>query len=350
MMHNSLAIQDILRRANGADAARMQRQPHRHVAAHPTARPKAKEFALQGHWRIAPHSAGLGELAHDLADFLGRLGVAVDVGDVGPLDGAATLHSGAEATNPGAASLDGGRIDLAIDTTLGRAGYRIEALPGQIRLAGSDVASLWAAHAEVERLMRERKGPILPSDTIERRARWPVQISQAPWHCNYLVPDLGPEYTSDDAFRLLAHFGVNGMTIYGDWLCYVTSDIFPELNFAEAEANIAILRDATERAARYGISLYYVPVSPKLHEDHPLFRRHPGARGARLSWNPEKPLHNLCSSDEQVIAFHQETFTKLFEAVPKLGGLILLTGGESFYHCFMRPDLRHVPDGVGTKK
>ncbi len=95
--------------------------------------------------------------------------------------------------------------------------------------------------------------------------------------------------------------------------------------------------------------LYYVPVSPKLNQDHPVFRNYPAARGASLSWPQAQRLHNLCTSDERVLRFHEDVFATLFAEVPLLGGLILLTGGESFYHCYMRPDLEGFPpDGPRT--
>ncbi|MEO6436977.1 MAG: hypothetical protein ABIP55_14625, partial [Tepidisphaeraceae bacterium] len=96
---------------------------------------------------------------------------------------------------------------------------------------------------------------------------------------------------------------------------------------------------ATERAAAYGVSLYFCAVSPKLPADHALFRKHPSARGARLVHAPDSPapaLHCLCSSDDDALRYHADVFTKMFQEVPALGGLILIIGGESYYHCFMR--------------
>jgi hypothetical protein len=216
--------------------------------------------------------------------------------------------------------------------------------------AGSD-EGLWAAIVDLERTMALAGSPVLPAGEVERTPAWPVQIGQAPFGANYLVPDLSPAYLSDDAFRLMAHFGLTGMTLYGDWLLYVRSERYPEVTHPEYDANIAMLRDATERAARYGIRLYYVPVSPKLPADHPVFEREPALRGARIKSGLRSdgvPIHNFCSSSPESLAFHAETFASLFREVPRLGGLTLIIGGESYYHCYMRPDRAGLPEGQKT--
>src|SRR5437763_14054302 len=103
--------------------------------------------------------------------------------------------------------------------------------------------------------------------------------------------------------------------------------------------NLATLRDAATRAAAYGIKLYFVAVSPKLPADHPLFKRLPDVRGAKLSHHPAAAaveLHCLCSSSEDALGFHADVFGRMFRDVPDLGGVILIIGGESYYHCFMR--------------
>src|SRR4029079_6208873 len=112
-----------------------------------------------------------------------------------------------------------------------------------------------------------------------------------------------------------------------------------ELNHADAEKNLAALGEAAKRAATFGVTLYFVAVSPKLPADHALFKRRPEVRGAQLSFHPTaagQPLHCLCSSSDQALGFHADVFGRMFRDVPELGGLILIIGGESYYHCFMR--------------
>ncbi len=314
MMHNSLLIRDILRRTNKDPLHRERRDPHRLIGPHQTARCSERDFQLQGQWTVVHDDdiPGMSELSDDLTDFLSKMGVQLSDSSHRKI-----------------------RLNIS-DIPVGT--FRLSMAPEKIRISAADIRGLWAGAIYLEREMGIRRGPFLPTGDISKHPSWKVQISQSPWGSNYLVPDLSPEYLSDDAFRLLAHYGVNGMTIYGDWLCYVRSGILPELNYPDYEVNIRVLRDATERAARYGISFYYVPVGPKLRADHPTFLRRPNTRGALHSAsNEDNRIHCLCSSDPDSLAFHAEVMENVFREVPKLGGLILIIGGESYYHCYMRP-------------
>ena len=311
-MHNSLHIRELLKRTNSDPMRVKRRNPHRIVAPDPDARPGDGDFTLDGTWCVkhdgTPSSVAAAE---DFSEFLGLMGV--------------TCADGGEHVV---------RLSLADDLPV-RA-CRLSYAPGEVLIEGADNAGLWAGVAWTEREMRVRRGPFLPEGTTVREAAWPVQISQGPWGGNYSVPDFSPEYLADDSFRLYAHYGVNSMMIYGDLLCYVKSDIFPELNCEDYEENIAMLKDAARRAEVYGVQFSYVVVGPKLRASHPVFVNHPNALGSgKTAENPDENIHCLCSSDEEVLAFYTETFENLFREVPRLAGLILIIGGESFYHCHM---------------
>ncbi|MGH2558827.1 MAG: hypothetical protein ACRDJH_07165, partial [Thermomicrobiales bacterium] len=60
------------------------------------------------------------------------------------------------------------------------------------------------------------------------------------------------------------------------------------------------------------------------------------------------PIHNFCSSSAEGLDLHGSVFSRLFREVPDLGGLILIVGGESYYHCFMRPDRTSLAAGEKT--
>lgn len=328
MMHNSLLIRERLRCANNDVLHRARRDPHRWLRLDEQQVAAEGEMRLTGDWKILFNSQpdGMSEAADDLSDLLARFGVTLD-------DSAYRV------------------VKLTISEDIKEGEFRLSANEERIEISAGGIQGIWAGLVYLEREMALRRAPILSLGTVDRRPTWNIQISQAPYGSNYLVPDLSPEYLSDDAFRMLAHFGINGMTIYGDWLCYVNSDRFPELNNPDYERNIEVLRDAARRAKRYGVRLYYVPVGPKLASDHPLFRRKPSARGARIARglaSTAKSVHNLCSSDPDSLAFHGEVMGNLFKEVPDLGGLILIIGGESYYHCFMRPDNTDTPPGTKT--
>ncbi len=314
-MHNSLYIRDTLRRTNSDPMRLERRDPHRVVAPDPASVCSPGDIALDGAWSVRHDGqTGANEAAVDLVDFLTHMGVP-----------------------PGGAPGDGDNaIVLAVSADLPPRGFRLTPSETEIRIEASDAAGMWAGIAWMEREMRVRRGPFLSAAPIERNASWGTQISQGPWGGNYSVPDFSPEYLSDDAFRMYAHYGINSTMIYGDMMCYTRSSIFPELDCDDYDRNTAMLKGAAERAERYGVRLSYVVVGPKLRSDHPVFINHPGARGTGIrSLDGDYTIHCLCSSDGESLAFHGETFENLFTEVPQLAGLILIIAGESYYHCHM---------------
>lgn len=328
MLHNSLPIRDRLRAANLDPKVRGRRAPHRPLAFDGAVTPEEGDVALTGAWRLATagNLPGLAAAADDLRAFLVGCGL--------------TLSETADR-----------EIVLAAADDAPPAGFRLMVEADRVTIEAASAAGLWAGVVDLERSIALRRAAILRRGTIERRPAWPVQISQAPYGANYLIPDLSADYLSDDAFRLLTQFGVTGMTIYGDWLLYIRNERYPELTHPEQEHHVATLRDATERAGQFGVRLYFVPVSPKLPADHALFRREPTLRGSRIVTGLEgrdRAPHNLCSSSAEGLWLHGETFAALFRDVPDLGGLILIVGGESYYHCFTRPDKTGRPEGEQT--
>ncbi len=324
MLHNSLLIRDFLKERNANPVCIERRAVHRLPFKYPLPDKRAGLVVLDGSWDVVADAVmdGANEIQNDATDFLTKCGVAVQAGS-------------------------SRRVTITVNKRIPPGAYHLAVSDGSIAISASSTVGAWAGWLGVEKEIMNQRQRCVEAINKTFQPAWNVQISQAPFGSNFLVPDLSVEFLSDDAFKMLAHFGCNGMSIYGDWLLYVNSKIFPELNRPDYAENVAMLKDATERAARYGISLYYVPVSPKLPSDHPVFRSHPQARGARLargSRKSEGELHSLCSTSEESLAFIAETWASLFKAVPLLGGLILIVGGESYYHCFMSPDKRTLAD------
>src|SRR5688500_3126489 len=256
MVHNSLHRRDELRATNANPLALKRRDVHRNVGRRPDAKPTADQFALEGPWAIATARGGDAErlVADDATDFLKWLDVAIDP----------------KSTN-----------GIHFEVGSSEAGFRTVAEPGRIEVHAASAASLWAGWVHLENEIRAAGGPILRRGEVRREPAWDVQIAPPTWGANYAVPDLSPDYLSDETFCSLAHSGANGMFIYGDFLVYATGTRLAELNHPDADKYLATLRERTERAAAYGVKLYFVPVSPKLAADHPLFKRRPNVRGAR---------------------------------------------------------------------
>jgi hypothetical protein len=309
MLHNSLFRRDLLLAMNREPLVLHRRDVHRNVVRWPGAKPSPGGFVLDGDWAVHParDDAAARAVAEDARDFLKRLGVAVN---------------------------DNAAKQILFETGSSAAGFRCAMSPDRIEVHAADNSSLWAGWVHLENAMREAGGPFLHSGEVSRQPAWQIQIAPPTWGANYAVPDLLPEYLGDDTFRSLAHAGADGLFIYGDFLLYAKGTALAEIEQPDADVHLRTLREATERAAAFGIKLYFIPVGPKLPPNHALFARLPEVRGARL--NAPTPLHCLCSTSKVALEFHAEVFRRLFREAPLLGGLILIIGGESYYHCFMR--------------
>lgn len=329
MVPNSLHVYNELREKNNRPLTKQRRDPHRTVRLDPNRKAEAGEIALAGSWQIAAdlYVPGMREAVDDLKHFLRLLGVELDSSD-----------------SPR-------RIAFKLDDRIDHQAFRLEAQENGIEIRAKNMQGIWSGLVNLEKEMAIRNAAVLPAGVIERKPAWGVQISQAPYGASFLVPHLSSEYLSDDSFRLLAHYGVNGMQIYGDMLCYVKSELFPELNHPDCDLHLLMLRDAAQRAKKFGIQLYWVPIGPKLREEHPLFERRPDVRGAKVAGKAsgaEQPLYSLCSSHPDVLRFHGEVMANLVTDAPDLGGLILIIGGEAYKHCFMRADRTGLQPGEKT--
>jgi hypothetical protein len=314
MLHNSLFRRELLQSMNRHPLIVARRDVHRNVAPRPGVKAAETQAMLSGAWAVRParKSAAERAAAADATDFLRKMGV--DLRD--------------DAKN---------EVLLEIGST--ERGFRIAGSDTRLEIHAADANALWAGWVYVENYMRTAGAAVVPRVEVRREPAWDVQIAPPTWGANYAVPDLSSEYLSDETFGSLAHAGANGMFIYGDFLVYASGTRLAELDHPDADKYLATLRETTARAAAYGVKLYYVAVGPKLAADHPLFKRRPNVRGARLFRAPAEPglaLHCLCSSDEDALGFHADVFGNLFRRVPELGGVILIIGGESYYHCFMR--------------
>jgi len=314
MQHNSIAARELLRHLNNHPLIRERRDPHRNLELTAPSADSDDMIPLLGEWFLDydVNLVPIELVASDLRDFLTRVGVGL--------------------TEKSSQVI---RIEMGLQDK----GFCITAELGEIWVQGHDVSALWAAITYIEQQMREAGEPVLRRGIVRRQPAWDVQISAPAWGANLFVPDLGEEFLSDDAFRLMAHHGINGMLIYGDWILYATHTELPELNHPRAEHYLQILAETVRRALNYGIRLYYCAVGPLLPESHPLFARLPGSRGALYPWRTDagESQFCLCSSNPEALQFHADTFRNLFKNIPELGGLIAIIGGEVFYHCYTRP-------------
>jgi len=141
---------------------------------------------------------------------------------------------------------------------------------------------------------------------------------------------------TDENFLELARMGVNAvpiMIVLEDFLEPDASSPFSSLAHPEARANRQRLAQLAHQSARYGIQIMLMGYNPKLDPEHEVFRTRPQARGAIQSGGA---FRTMCTSDPTTRRFLGQGWASLFAEIPELGGIVAITGGEGFYHCFMR--------------
>ena len=348
-MHNSLFIKDIIKRVNALPMTKERRDIHRDVYATETTLDSNETRISQNVTLTVDVDPICNQtLGEDFCDFLQRMGITPKLSYSDEKNSVSSLKSTTHNTLKNKPKL---RVNF--DTTqsveeirflyfeeFAKRDFSVKVDYRNITVTAGGIEGAWAALADLEHRLKERKAPVLTLGEHQRTARWDHQISQGPWNANYSVPDFTEEYLDEEAFRTYAHYGVNEMMIYGDILIYADSEILPELNFPTAKENLEILKKASEKAYKYGVRFAYLPVTPKLLGDHPLFQNHPETRGAAYKVNDVKTMYYPCSSSKLIQDFYAEVFYKIFKEVPLLAGSTMIVAYESFNHCRVWDDIR----------
>ena len=150
---------------------------------------------------------------------------------------------------------------------------------------------------------------------------------------------------SDTNFIELARMGINAMPVMALLEDYIDTapKQFRSLINPQAKFNRSRLAQLARQSSKYGIDIFLVAYNPKLNPKHDVFRHSPHSKGA-LQHNDA--FRVLCCSDNATRKFLVDSWGSLFGAIPELGGMLALVGGEGFYHCFMRstkPDAGDCP-------
>jgi hypothetical protein len=233
LLHNSLFVRDELREKNNNPFSKERRDPHRNVRRDPRRRPGAGEMELTGEWCVTVGQAATGRgksgqvALERAASGWGKSGRGAQERDesgqempvrvaVEPSTGALGTESlGMESFTAAAEDLRDflvrmgvsvsplatGEIRLQSDSGVEPGSFSLTVEIGRISVNAVDAAGLWAGVVYLEKEMGVRCAPIVPFGRTSRQPLWRMQIGQAPYGANFLVPDLSPEYLSDDAFR-----------------------------------------------------------------------------------------------------------------------------------------------------
>lgn len=278
------------------------------------ARPGDGEIAIDAQWHIQMPVgiSPLGErMAGHLAEFLEqRMDLALVVETVSPSVLAVPKTSAIVLVEQG-----GGVSDVPESFT-------ISVQPGLVRIAGRDAAGLRDGIARLVQRIGFRCAPILPRGEEVCRPRLGIRLGAVPWMGSY---------------RDLVFLGYNAANVGGGSLYAIsTSDAIPELAARRSPHHLASVVQNASVARQYGLHTYCLfQTRQKFLADDPIFAAHPEIRGAQ-TWTADGE-YVLCTEHPLVRRYLTETVEGLFRADPQLDGLIIIIGGEGFYHCFMRP-------------
>ena len=273
----------------------------------PETQPSGDEMVLDTAWTIAvPQSespVGL-VMAGYLQDFLARrMGVAMEIASDASLKPALVL-------------LDSGGGNETAES------FTISVAPGRIEVRGTDPGGLRDGVVRLVDDIGFREAPFLKPGERTFTPRLKVREGA--------IPNMG-------SYRDLVFMGYNAVTVGGDSLfSYSRSDVIPELKVRQVEGSLAHIPKAAAEARRHALKTYvWLNTRQKFPKDDPVFAAHPDIRGA-LTWQADGE-YVLCTEHPLVQQWFRESVRGIFEADPKLDGLIVIVGGEGFYHCFMRP-------------
>ena len=153
-------------------------------------------------------------------------------------------------------------------------------------------------------------------------------IKRPPLNHDELMDDV--DYYPDAYLDRLAHEGINGL-----WLTIEWRDIV-ETSFAKpregSERRLRKLRQTVAKCARYGIKTWAFCIEPKaVPADDPLQSAHPELFRPQLNWTGGRIM---CAGKPETRRYIEESTKDLFEKVPGLGGLMMISHGERWTSCF----------------
>ena len=157
-------------------------------------------------------------------------------------------------------------------------------------------------------------------------------------HGDFLLT--GEQFYTDGVLQRLSNRGVNAGWMPALLRSLAPSKIFPEFG-SGYEQRIESLRREVAHAAEYGIDIYLYLNEPRFI-DESFFLRHPSAKGMPAH---KEGQFGMCTSDDEVRAWLYESAKYVFENIPDLGGVVLITASENQTNCFSRAFGENHPDG-----
>ena len=206
--------------------------------------------------------------------------------------------------------------------------HSISVAQDRIRICAVDEVGILRGLQWLEKEMKKNDGPYLQAGKIYRPTQFDLRLIYsyfAVYGDPLLNPDLDPY--PDGLLARLADLGVNGIWLQGILYQLFPWEVDPSLSVGY-EKRLENLRILTERAANFGIGVYFYLNEPRCL---PLsfFEKHPELKGNERHGNG-----TLCSSLSIVQDILRKGCSSLFENVPELAGVFTITMSESPTNCY----------------
>lgn len=212
------------------------------------------------------------------------------------------------------------RVAPQPDTPAGS--YTLRVTRARVEVIGQDAAGVRDGVVRLVDEMGFRCAPFLPRGEAAYTPRLGVRLGVVPYGGTY---------------REVVFQGYNAVSVGGGSLYALsTSEAIPELAVRRVAGALEAGAQAARAAREYGLRTYaWLDIRQKFPKDDPVFAAHPEIRGA-LTWRADGE-YVLCTEHPLVQRWLEESIEGLFRADPQLDGIVLIIGGEGFYHCYMRP-------------
>jgi len=280
----------------------------------PEAKPTKDEVAVDASWRVL-HAADadplVAKMGGELVDFLSRhMGEAVTL----------------EAVTAEALAAPPAKCIVLLGEGGGTPGeaesYTIAVSTDAIAVHGGDAHGLRDGVVRLVDRMGFRAAPFVALGEETRAPRLPVR--------------LGP-MTSGGSYRETVFLGYNAVLAGGGSLHALSrSNAIPELAVRRVEGMPEANKAAADKAREWGLKTFaFLDMRQKFPKDDPIFAAHPDLRGA-LTWKADGE-YVLCTEHALMQQWMEESIEGLYRNDPQLDGIVVIIGGEGFYHCYMRP-------------
>jgi PAS domain-containing protein len=209
-----------------------------------------------------------------------------------------------------------------------RGQFALDISADSISIRAGDDRAISRALIELERRMGERGGPFLNlcNDTMTPSFT-PRYVSS---YFSLLTDVLGQDVVDpfpDEYLNRIAHQDADGIWIYTLLQDLVPSPVFEGMGVG-SEARIKHLREIVRRASRHGLKVYLYFNEPRA-QFLPFFDKYPQVKG-----QPEGNTAALCTSAELVQQHLRGSCKNLFEQVPGLGGIFVISASENLCNCY----------------